>query len=68
MGTVIKKSDAWIEIPAVTEHGFDEGPIQLRPGSDESKVTIKIVGAFAHEVSIKDLELGIDLVKEEHAR
>jgi hypothetical protein len=68
MGVVTKKSDAWIEVPAETAAGFDHGPIQLRPGANEEKVRIKILGAEEMEVEIENLEAGVALVKQEHSR
>jgi hypothetical protein len=68
MGVVTKKSDAWIEVPAEIDGGMSQGPLQLRPGADETKVRLKAVGAFEQEVSIADLREGISLVDAEHSR
>jgi len=65
---VAKREDSWVEVPAETSEGFSQGPIQLRPGGDESKIRIKIAGSFEQEVEIDDLETGIDEIRKEHAR
>jgi hypothetical protein len=65
---VTKKSDAWIEIPAETPEGYDIGAIQLRPGTDETKVQIRPLPMHDAVVSFADLEAGLDLIRKEHAR
>jgi hypothetical protein len=68
MSQVTKREDSWIDVPAEASNGFTQGPIQLRPGADESKIRLTVTGAFEQEVDIDALEAGVAAIKAEHAR
>lgn len=65
---VCKREDSWVDVPAVLGDLEIAEPIQLRPGSDDGRLSIKVLGADKAEVSITDLVGGIRAIQEEHAR
>lgn len=68
MSEVGKREDAWVDVPSEGPDGFTLDPIQLRVGSDETKLRLKVTGSPEHEIVIHDLRKGISLIEEEHAR
>lgn len=65
---VTAKADQWVEIEAEQPDGFRTGPVELRPGADETKIRLHLPGSSEQEIRIYDLREGISQIEKEHAR
>jgi hypothetical protein len=62
---IAKRHDDWIEVPAVFPDTGVEYPIELRPGTDAGRISLKVLGAQPVDVSRLDLVAAMRMLEED---
>lgn len=57
--------DRCVRIPAETDGGVSL-PLELRPGANAERVSVKAVGTLAVETDLVKLRQGLRMIEEEH--